>query len=105
MDWYEFVAELGGEAQKLSMFCLRSMASGGAFHRAYPHATQQAFLEAHEMAFQSFGGAFELLRYDNLKSAVQRILRGSQREETSRFIGFRSHWCYEAEFCNPARGK
>jgi hypothetical protein len=30
---------------------MRSMAGGGAFHRAYYHATQQAFLEAHELAF------------------------------------------------------
>ena len=53
------------------------------------HATQQAFLEAHEMAFRYFGGVFKQLRYDNLKSAVKRILRGHQREETSRFIAFR----------------
>ena len=38
---------------------LAAMASGGAFHRAYPHATQQAFLEAHELAFAYFGGVFE----------------------------------------------
>jgi hypothetical protein len=56
------------------------------------------------VAFHHFGGTFHLLRYDNLKSAVQRILRGSQREETARFIAFRSHWGYEAEFCNRARG-
>lgn len=104
VDWYEMFAELGGEKQKVQMFCLRSMASAGAFHRAYPHASQQAFLEGHELAFHYFGGAFHLLRYDNLKSAVQRILRGSQREETARFIAFRSHWGYEAEFCNRARG-
>ena len=29
-----------------------------AFHRPYPHATQQAFLEAHELAFAFFGGVF-----------------------------------------------
>jgi len=104
VDWYEMVAELGGEKQKVQIFCLRSMASAGAFHRAYPHASQQAFLEAHELAFHYFGGVFHLLRYDNLKSAVQRILRGSQREETARFVAFRSHWSYAAEFCNPARG-
>jgi transposase len=104
VDWYEMVAELGGERQKVQIFCLRSMASAGAFHRAYPHASQQAFLEAHELAFHYFGGVFHLLRYDNLRSAVQRILRGSQREETARFVAFRSHWSYEAEFCNPARG-
>jgi len=80
------------------------MASGGAFHRAYPHANQQAFLEAHELAFAYFGGVFRVLRYDNLKSAVKKILRGHQREETTRFIAFRAHWGFESEFCTPGEG-
>jgi transposase len=104
VDWYEMYGELDGEQCHLFVFCLRSMASGGAFHVAYPRATQQAFLEAHELAFRYFGGVFRLIRYDNLKSAVKKILRGHQREETERWIGFRSHWGFQAEFCNPARG-
>jgi len=56
------------------------------FHRAYLHATQQAFLEAHEHAFAYFGGVFRLLRYDNLASVVRKILRGYRREETVRFM-------------------
>src|SRR5690242_21876923 len=62
VDWYEAWAELGGERQKLFVFCMRSMGSGGAFNRVYPHASQQAFLEAHELAFQYFGGVFAVLR-------------------------------------------
>ena len=58
VDWYEAVADLGDERVKLQVFSMRSMASGGAFHRAYRHATQQAFLEAHELAFPYFGGVF-----------------------------------------------
>lgn len=104
VDWYEAWALLSGERTKLQVFEMRSMASGAAFHRAYTHATQQAFLEAHEFAFRYFGGVCKLLRYDNLKSAVKKILRGYQREETSRFIAFRSHWRFKSEFCNPARG-
>jgi hypothetical protein len=46
VDWYEGWAEFDGESRKTYLFCLRSMASGGAFHRAYPHANQQAFLES-----------------------------------------------------------
>jgi hypothetical protein len=80
------------------------MASGGAFHRAYPHASQQAFLEAHELGFQYFDGVFATLRYDNLSSAVRKILRGHQREETERFIAFRSHWGFQSEFCTPGQG-
>ena len=88
IDWYEAVVELDGERQKVQMFCMRSMGSGGAFHRAYSRATQQAFLEAHELGFRHFSGVFGLLRYDNLTSAVKKILRGYRREETERFIAF-----------------
>ncbi len=104
VDWYEAFAEVMGEQCKVYVFSMRSMAGGGAFHRAYYHATQQAFLEAHEFAFRYFGGVFRRLRYDNLKSAVKKILRGHQREETERLIEFRSHWGFQTEFCNPARG-
>jgi transposase len=104
VDWYEAMAEIGGERQSVHHFAMRSMAIGGAFHVAYYHATQQAFLEAHELAFQYFGGVFRRLRYDNLKSALKKILRGHQREETERLIAFRSHWGFQTEFCNPARG-
>jgi transposase len=104
VDWYEVFADLSGERQKMFVFCMRSMASGGSFHQAYPHATQQAFLEAHELAFYYFGGVFALLRYDNLGSAVKKILRGQRREENERFIAFRSHWGFQSDFCNPARG-
>src|ERR1700709_2322204 len=104
VDWYEAWADLGGERTKLQVFAMRSMGSGAAFHRAYLHATQQAFLEAHERAFHYFGGVFRLLRYDNLSSAVRKILRGHRREERARFIAFRSHWRFAAEFCTPGEG-
>lgn len=38
------------------------------------------------MAFAYFDAVFPVLRYDNLKSAVKKVLRGHQREETARFI-------------------
>jgi transposase len=104
VDWYDAYADLAGERTKLQGFSMRSMASGAAFHCAFLHATQQAFLEGHERAFAYFTGVFRRLRYDNLGSAVKKILRGQRREETARFIAFRSHWRYESEFCTPGEG-
>jgi transposase len=68
VDWYEAWAILSGERVKLQVFEMRSMGSGAAYHRAYTRATQQAFLEAHQLAFAYFGGVFRAVRYDNLKS-------------------------------------
>jgi len=104
VDWFEAAARLDGQMYTLQFFAMRSMASGGAFHRAYTNATQQAFLEGHEHGFDYFGGVFHTLRYDNLTIAVKKILRGRQREETERIIAFRSHWGFRSEYCNPARG-
>jgi transposase len=104
VDWFEAAAKLGGERRDLQFFAMRSMASGDAFHRAYTNATQQAFLEAHEMAFAYFEGVFRTLRYDNLSAAVKKILRGRQRVETERIIAFRSHWGFRSEYCNGGKG-
>src|SRR5437899_3399095 len=56
VDWYEGWAEFDGESRKAYLFCLRSMASGRAFHRAYPAANQPGVLAAHELAVASHGG-------------------------------------------------
>jgi transposase len=104
VDWYDAYADLAGERTKLQGFSMRSMAGGAAFHCAYLHATQQAFLEAHELAFDYFTGVFRRLCYDHLGSAVKKILRGQRREEPARFIAFRSHWRFESEFCTPGEG-
>ena len=50
VDWYEAWADLGDERTRVQVCAMRSRARGAAFHRAYRHATQQAFLAAHEHA-------------------------------------------------------
>ena len=92
IHWYEAYADLGGEPVKLKNICdANGMASGAAFHCAYLHATQQAFLaEAHELAFAYFGGVFCNLPTDNLTSAVRMILAGDtagkRRRASWRFV-------------------
>jgi hypothetical protein len=38
VDWLAY-ADICGEREKAYVFCMRSMASGGAFHCAFPHAS------------------------------------------------------------------
>ena len=58
--------------------CMRSMGSGGAFHRAYRRATQQPFWRPTNLAFPYFGGVIGRLRYDNLGSAVKKTNSGGE---------------------------
>ena len=63
--------------------------------------TQQAFLELHVEAFEWFGGVFAQVRYDNLTSAVKRVLRGRRRVESDRFVALRSHYLFASAFTRP----
>ena len=78
MDWYEAYADLNGERTKLQVFAMRSMASGAAFHCTFLHATQQAFLEAHELAFRFYSRCIQEASVRQPRLAVKKILRGYQ---------------------------
>jgi hypothetical protein len=95
-------AEIDGKRYKVWNFAMRSMASGRALRRAYFHATQQAFLEAHELGFGHFVGVYRRLRYYNLKSPEKKIMCSHQREETEQLIVFRSIRDFRRR-SNPAR--
>jgi hypothetical protein len=43
----------------------------------------------------------ERIRYDNLKAAVAKMLRGRGRIESDRFVALRSHYGFDSFFCQP----
>ena len=83
------------------MFVMRLSASARGFHRVYLNEAQQAFLDGHVRAFEHFGGVPERVRYDNLKPAVVRVLKGRDRAESERFVALRSHYGFDSFFCRP----
>jgi transposase len=103
VDWARAEVEIGGVAVEVFLFSMRACFSGACFVVAFPRETQQAFLEAHVAAFEWFGGVFEVVRYDNLGSAVAKVLRGRRRTETDRFVGLRSHYLFCSEFTRTGK--
>lgn len=101
IDFGEFAAWIDGVLVKLWMFCLRLSVSGRAFHVAFSNQAQEAFLEGHRLAFEHLGGVPALVRYDNLKPAVVKVLMGRDRVEHERFVALRSHYGFDSFFCAP----
>jgi hypothetical protein len=63
---------------------------------------QEAFIEGHLHAFAVLGGVpAGKIRYDNLRSAVSRVLMGRDRAESDRWVLFRSHVGFDAFYCKP----
>jgi len=86
---------------RLWLFVMRLSCSGRAFAHAYAHQAQEAFFDGHVRAFAWLGGVPGRVRYDNLKPAVTRILAGRDRVENERFTTLRSHYGFDAFFCEP----
>ena len=104
VDWGEAVVVMKGEPVKVQVFVMRLSYSRRIFVMAFPTQRQESFFEGHVEAFKHFGGVPHRVSYDNLKTAVQEILRGKKRKEQRKFIAFRSHYLYDSHFCTPGAG-
>jgi transposase len=102
VDFPDLWVILRGVKTKTALFTMRLSFSGRAAHRAFATQGQEAFLEGHVYAFDRLGGVpTDKIRYDNLKSAVSRVLFGRTRTETQRWVTFRSAYGFDAFYCRP----
>jgi len=103
-DWSEDWASIGGERVKLQVAHTKLSHSRAFLVRAYLLQTHEMLFDAHWHAFRVFGGVPGRGIYDNMRTAVDRVGRGKQRDINARFKAMANHYVFEPEFCNPAAG-
>jgi transposase len=103
-DWSEDWAIIAGERTKLQVAQFKLSHSRAFFVRAYLLQTHEMLFDAHNHAFRVFGGVPKRGIYDNMKTAVDKVLTGKQRQVNARFLAMVSHYVFETTFCNPAAG-
>jgi transposase len=101
VDFGDISVYVDGILMRVHLFVMRLSASGEAFRRAYLNEAQEVFLDGHVRAFDAFGGVPGTVRYDNLKAAVVRVMKGRDRVESQRFVMLRSHYGFESFYCQP----
>ena len=102
VDFHDLWVNLRGIKTKTALFAMRLSFSGRAAHRGSLSQGQEAFLESHVYAFERLGGVpRDKIRYDNLKPVVSRVLCGRTRQETERWVAFRSHYGFGPFYCVP----
>jgi transposase len=105
IDWGTVLAVIDGQTMTLKLFCMRSKYSGKHFVRCYPCERQQAFFDAHMQGFEFFGGIFQVLIYDNLTTAVKKVLHGKNRKLQETYMQFQAYYSFSPRFCNPGQGR
>jgi len=103
VDFGDVYVDLAGVRTLCYMFVFRLSFSGRAVHRISASEGQEAFFEGHARAFSVLGGVpAGKVRYDNLTSAVARVLGFTRaRVETDRWVLFRSHFGLDTFYCQP----
>jgi len=103
-DWSHEQVELGGVLQNIKVAHFRLAYSRQMFVVAYPREMQEMVLDAHSRAFTFFGGVPARLIYDNLKTVVDTVLTGKERQFNRRFLTLANHYLFEPVACTPASG-
>ena len=103
-DWSHEIVVLDGVTTIVKVAHVRLCHSRMMFVRAYPRETQEMVFDAHERAFAFFKGACGRGIYDNMKTAVEAIFVGKDRQYNRRFLQMCSHHLVEPIACTPASG-
>jgi transposase len=103
-DWSHEIVILNGVTVTVKVAHVRLCYSRMMFVRAYPRETQEMVFDAHDRAFAFFGGACTRGIYDNMKTAVETVFVGKDRQYNRRFLQMCSHYLVQPVACTPASG-
>jgi transposase len=103
-DWSHETIVMNGKTMVVKVAHMRLCHSRMLFARAYPRETQEMVFDAHDRAFAFFKGACTRGIYDNMKTAVETVFLGKERQFNRRFLQMCSHYLVEPTACTPASG-
>ena len=100
-DWSHEWAVIGGTTVRLRVAHMRLCHSRMSYVRAYLRETQEMVFDAHNRAFEAFGGSCQRGIYDNMKTVVDVIFAGRTRKFNARFLEMCAHFLVEPVACTP----
>src|SRR3984893_6327346 len=103
-DWSHEVVLINGTTVTVNVEHVRLCYSRMLFVRAYPRETQEMVFDAHNRAFAFLKGTCTRGIYDNMKTAVDSVFIGKDRQYNRRFLRMCSHYLVDPVACTPASG-
>jgi len=103
-DWSHEVVLINGTTVTIKVAHVRLCHSRMLFVRAYPRETQEMVFDAHNRAFAFFKVTCTRGIYDNMKTAVEAVFIGKDRQYNRRFLRMCGHYLVEPVACTPASG-
>lgn len=103
-DWSTETLIINGVPMKLHLAHMILSYSNMPFMRLYLRESQEMVISAHEEAFKFYGGSCKEGKYDNMSTAVAKVLPGKKRQLTRLFEEMCGYYLVKPVMCNPASG-
>jgi transposase len=103
-DWSHEIVLINGVTVTVKVAHVRLCHSRMLFVRAYPRETQEMVFDADNRAFAFFKGSCTRGIYDNMKTAVETVFIGKDRQFNRRFLRMCGHYLIEPTAGTPAAG-
>ncbi len=104
MDWGEAVVVIAGVTVTVQLFYHAAVLFAALVRDGLSGPEAGGLLRRPRAGVQLFWWRTHRISYDNLATAVQKVLRGKNRREQEAFVVFRSHYLFESHFCTPGEG-
>ncbi len=103
-DWGTEEVEIAGTIVRVKAARIKLCYSRYSLVIIYPNEQLEMVIDAHNEAFAFFGGCCKSGIYDNMKTAINMILNGKDREVNAHFAELASFHLFDIIACTPASG-
>lgn len=103
-DWGEIKLYIEGKQVRLQLAVFTSAYSNYRYAFIYRRQDTLSFMESHVRFFETIGGVFMQMVYDNMRVAVSRYVGPHEKEPTRAMLQLRGHYSFTHRFCNAYRG-
>lgn len=103
-DWGTEEIELAGVITRVKAARIKLCYSRYSLVVVYPNEQLEMVMAAHDEAFKFFGGCCKRGLFDNMTTAIKKVLRGRDRILNEKFAQMASHYLFTVVACTPASG-
>ena len=103
-DWGEIRLWLNDSPVRLQLAVFTSAWSNYRYAFIYHRQDTLSFMESHIVFFDTVGGVYHQMVYDNMRVVVSKFVGPHEKEPTRALLQLRGHYRFLHRFCNAYRG-
>ncbi|NIA23835.1 MAG: IS21 family transposase [Proteobacteria bacterium] len=103
-DWGEVKIFIKGKLKKYYIAVFTSAKGNYRYARLFSKQDMASFQQSHALFFESIGGVYKTMVYDNMRVAIKRFVGYREKEATEGLLKLSIYYNFGFRFCNVRKG-